>query len=297
MNIDAEAIAYIRSESEFGRARMKAFLEIIMGQLTGHKMHLLSFGEVVEKLRLKESIYQGLHDIPLDHIVGSTGRYEDFTRRFLPRSSDKRDKERWRKIYTLAVTGKGFPPIDTYKIDRVYFVKDGNHRVSVAKELGWQTIQGYVTELPSSISLNPDVGPDELLIKEECAYFLEQTQLDKTRPDSKDHIDFTAPGGFQLLLKHVELHRYLVEKEQGKPLDVDKTRALQLAAADWYDNVYMPILNVVKESEVIKHFPGRSASDLYMWLIKHQAALREQYNLEQVALPDEAREFLQSIGE
>jgi hypothetical protein len=70
---------------------------------------------------------------PLRNITGSTGRYEDFTRHFLPRSGDTRNKERWRNIYTLAETGKGFPPIDVYKIDQVYFVKDGNHRVSVER--------------------------------------------------------------------------------------------------------------------------------------------------------------------
>ena len=105
---------------------------------------------------MKQAIYRGLQDIPVKNIVGSTGRYEDFTRRFLPRRSGKRDKERWRNIYTLAVTGKGFPPIDVYKIDQVYFVKDGNHRVSVARELGWKMIQAHVTELPSPISLDLD---------------------------------------------------------------------------------------------------------------------------------------------
>lgn len=297
LNVNAESMAYIRSESEFNRARVKAFLEMIMGLISGHNMHLLSFDEIVSKLHLKESIYQGLQDIPIDHIVGSTGRYEDFTRHFLPRSGDERDKERWRNIYTLAVTGKGFPPIDVYKIDQVYFVKDGNHRVSVARDLGWKTIQGYVTELPSAISLNPDVEPDELLIKEECAYFLEKTQLDKSRPQAKQHIDFTEPGGYQRLLKHIELHRRLLENQRGQPLAGDETAALQLAAADWYDNVYLPIIDAVRQTEIIKHFPGRSESDLYIWLIKHQKALREQHDLGQVELSEVVKGFLHSIEE
>lgn len=295
LHINAESIAYIRSESEFNRARVKAFLQMIMGLIKGHKLHLLSFDEIVEKLRLKQSVYKGLQDIPIDNIGGSTGRYEDFTRHFLPRTSDKRDKERWRNIYTLAVTGKGFPPIDVYKIDQVYFVKDGNHRVSVARELGWETIQGFVTELPSSISLDPDVEPDELLLKEECAYFLEKTQLDKTRPESKDRLDFTEPGGYQRLFKHIELHRYLLEQEEGESLAGDEVQALQTAAADWYDNVYLPMINAVRQTDIIKHFPGRSESDLYIWLIEHQKALREHHDLGKVILPNVVNEFLQSI--
>jgi len=289
LNIDLESQAYIKSESEFNHVRVKGFLERMMGAITGRNMHLLSFNEVVDKLRLNRTIYLGLQDIPLKNVVGSTGRYEDFTRHFLPRTGDRRDKERWRKIYTLAVTGKGFPPIDVYKIDQVYFVKDGNHRVSVARELGWETIQANVTELPSSISLEPDVSPDELLIKEECAYFLEETQIDKTRPDSKQYIDFSTPGGYERLLKHIELHRYLLEKAKGEPV------SLPDAAADWYDNVFLPIIEIVRNMDVIKHFPGRSESDLYRWVIQHQEELRDQHHLEAVGLPETVQEFLNSV--
>jgi hypothetical protein len=294
-NLDAKTITYIQSETEFNRAKMKGFLEMMLGLITGHNMHLLSFDEVVRKLKLKQSIYRGVQEIPLKNIAGSTGRYEDFTRHFLPRSSDQRNKERWRTIYTLAQTGKGFPPIDVYKIDQTYFVKDGNHRVSVARKLGWDTIQAHVTELPTPIPLSPDVEPDELLIKEECAYFLAKTQLDKTRPDSQRHLDFSEPVGYERLLKHIELHRYLLEKERDQPLADDPDTAFQLAAADWYDHVYLPMIEAVRHMGVIKHFPGRSESDLYMWLIRHQAALREQHDLKQVKLPEAVEEFLQSI--
>ena len=98
-NMDLEARAYIRSESEFGNARLRGFLQMFMGLISGHNMHLLSFSEVIEKLRLNQSVYLGLQDIPIENIAGSTGRYDDFTRRFLPRTGDKRDKERWRNIF------------------------------------------------------------------------------------------------------------------------------------------------------------------------------------------------------
>ncbi len=295
-NLDPRTLTYIRSESEFSRAKMKGFLEMMLGLITGHNMHLLSFDEVVEKLHLRRTIYRGLQDIPVKNIVGSTGRYADFTRRFLPRGHDSRHKERWRNVYTLAVTGNGFPPIDVYKIDQVFFVKDGNHRVSVARELGWETIQGYVTELPSSISLGPDVGPTELMCKEECADFLEQTRLDKTRPSSKYHMDFTEPGGYPQLLQHIQLHRYLLEQERNEPLDDNPDKAFELAAADWYDHVYLPMIDVVRRMQVIKYFPGRSETDLYMWLIRHQASLREQLEVED-GLPEAVDEFLQSLEE
>ncbi len=299
--MDIESMAYIRSESEFGNARKRAFLEMFMGLITGKKMHLLSFTEVVNKLKLKQSIYLGLQDIPIKNIVGSTGRYEDFTRQFLPRSGEKRDKERWRNIYTLAVTGKGFPPIDVYQIDKVYFVKDGNHRVSVARDLEWETIQANVTELPSSISLEPDVKPQDLSIKEECAGFIAQTQLDQTRPESGRRIDFTQLGGYPRLLRHVELHRYFLQRAVEKDAAAGAGGppvSLPAAAADWYDNVYLPMVTVVREMDVIKHFPGRSETDLYLWIIKHQAELRERHHLEEyLVLPETVKEFLESVEE
>ncbi len=322
LSTDPDALVYTRSESEFGRARTRAFLETILGLITGKNMHLLSFDEVVQKLRLKQAVYRGLQEIPLENIVGSTGRYEDFTRKFLPKIYNHREKERWRSIYTLAVTGKGFPPIDVYKIDQVYFVKDGNHRVSVARELGWKTIQAHVTELPSSISLDPNVGPDDLLIKEECAYFLEKTRLDQTRPDSKQRIDITAPGGYRRLLNHIELHRLLLEKAAGHPLADTPEAAMVKAAADWYDNIYLPVVDIIREMGVMQNFPGRTETDLYIWLVKNQRALRQYHRLdpledlpsavgfwlaygatlpskkmEHIDLPKAVEEFLKSIDE
>ena len=296
-NLDMKARAYLKSESEFNHVRIKAFLEQMMGLISGHNMHLLSFNQVVEKLRLNETIYLGLQDIPLDNIVGSTGRYEDFTRHFLPRTWDKREKERWRQIYTLAVTGEGFPPIDVYKIDQVYFVQDGNHRVSVARDLDWDTIQANVTELPCSISVTPDLKPDDLLIKEECAYFLEQTRLDKSRPDAKDHIDFTEPGGYQRLLRNIELHRCLMERSAGAEADQAGSISLPEAAVDWYDNVYLPIVDAVRKMDMIKHFPGRSETDLYEWLIRHQSEIRRQHGLQEIQLSATVQEFLQSVDQ
>lgn len=288
--INLETKAYIDSEGEFRQVRLRGFLERIMGFITQNDMHLLSFDEVVRKLLLQDTVYKGLQDIPIKHIKGSTGRYQEFTRHFLPYSLDKRDKERWRNVYTLAVTGKGFPPIDVYKIDRVYFVKDGNHRVSVASELGWETIQAYVTELPSSISLEPDTDSKELLIKEGCAYFLKCTELDKSRPDSKKYINFTELGGYQNLLHHIRLHRRLMVK---RGLGIKKELPLQTAAVDWYDKVYLPAIQTVKQAEIMKNFPDRSASDLYMWLVRNQVELRQGYEFESLSLPPEVREFLE----
>jgi hypothetical protein len=152
LNLDIKNITYIQSEAEFCRARAKGFWDIVRSWMTGHCPHLLPFDEIVKNLQPNQTIYVGLRDIILKNIVGSTGRHHDFTQHFWPCMSDDRSKERWRLIYTLAVSGAGFPPIEVYQIGAVYFVQNGHHRVSVAAYLGWPTIQAYVTVLPSPLS-------------------------------------------------------------------------------------------------------------------------------------------------
>ncbi|RME51107.1 MAG: hypothetical protein D6796_01635 [Caldilineae bacterium] len=287
-NTDDKGLAYIRSEEEFNRARRKALVQEILSAVSGHNLDLLSFDEVVTRLRLRQTVNRGLQDIPLRQIAGSCGRYTDFTRTFLPRRAG-RDKERWRQIYTLAATGKGFPPIEVYKIDQVYFVKDGNHRVSVARELGWETIQAYVTELPTVFTLTPDIEPDRLLIKEECALFLEKTRLHELRPEAD--IVFTAPGRYNRLLKQIAVHGYYLAKERGeKPSPAE-------VVTHWYDTFYAPMIARLKASGVMRFFPNRTADDLLAWMVEHQKRLRVDHHLDEVGYTPDVDDFLQHVDE
>lgn len=145
MNI--QTIAYIESENEFNRAKKKGLRQSIFGKVMGRDSRLRSFDEAVVKLQPRQARNLGLQDISLQNVVGSVGRERDFTDCFLPRTGSVVGKERWRRIYTLAVTGEGFPPVEVYKIGSDYFVKDGHHRVSVARHLAWDTIQANVIEL------------------------------------------------------------------------------------------------------------------------------------------------------
>lgn len=285
MNNDLENITYIRSASEFDHARLKAFIESMLAAISGRNLDLLCLEDVVEKLRLRHANYLGLQEIPLAQIAGSAGRYKDFTRDFLPRR--QQDKERWRQIYTRAVTGKGFPPIEVFKVDQVYFVKDGNHRVSVARALGYETISAYVTELSTPISLWADISDKELLIKAECAHFLEVTRLNELRPESD--IEFTEPGGYQQLLYHIAAHLYNLRQAS------ELTVSFEDAVVSWYDTVYVPMVEIVREMKITDQFPNRTEGDLYRWFVKHQAELREQYNIDAVNKDELLAKFLEEL--
>jgi hypothetical protein len=133
---------------DFARARRRADLEKVVASLTGKSADLLSFEEVRRKVRGVRGNRRILKDVPLDSIVGSVGRYEDFTRDFLPRRDS--DKERWARVELLANDSAGLPPVDLFQIGDVYFVNDGNHRVSVARQMGtrryslWSSSKRYL---------------------------------------------------------------------------------------------------------------------------------------------------------
>jgi hypothetical protein len=174
-----------------------------------------------------------------------------------------------------------------YKVGDVYFVIDGNHRVSVAHQLGARTIEAYVTELPTSVPLEVDTKPDDLLIKEGYADFLRQTHLDVVRPGSE--VLLTEPARYRELIEHISVHRYYMGIEKKGPVSWDD------AVGSWYDHVYMPLITMIRKHEILQQFPGRTEADLYAWLIKHQEALRLQHGGEVVTPEEVVTDFLEQI--
>src|SRR5512138_3988872 len=160
---------------DFQEARRRASIQEILARLRGKSNQLLSYDEVAEKLKLRARAESGTRDIPLDAIVGSVGRYTDFTRTFLPRRGD--DQERWARVKAAMEEDAGLPPIDVYKVGQAYFVIDGNHRVSIAKQQGAKTIEAHIIEVQTPVPFAPNTQPDDLIIKAEYTDFLEATHL------------------------------------------------------------------------------------------------------------------------
>ncbi|MEW6278944.1 MAG: transcriptional regulator [Candidatus Eremiobacterota bacterium] len=224
---------------------------------------LLSFDEVQELLREKREIPRGTRMIPIENIVGSVGRYRDFDRHFLP--LNPASEERWKRLDVALNQMITLPPIEVFQVGQVYFVRDGNHRVSVARANGLREIEAHVTEIPTRVSVTPDVDIDELIGRAQRARFLEASGLD----ESCD-IRLTGSARYEVLLEHIEVHRYYLCLEQHRDL------SLQEAAWSWYHGVYQPVLEAIRSTEVLKQFPSRSEADLYLWVAYHRERLREQ---------------------
>jgi hypothetical protein len=258
--------SYMEGINVFQSARARAFWQDMISHLRGKPVELLSFDDIKARLRLREESYKGLQDVPLERIVGSVGRYRDFTKNFLPRNAKM--QERWSRVYAAALSSEGWPPIELYKIDDVYFVRDGNHRVSVARQMGFKTIQAHVTELPTAIDLEPGMSPEQLDAATAYAAFLQQTRLQQTRPHHQP-IMLSEPSRYTDLLGHIHLHHRALEMD-GRPCPLEQ------AAADWYDNVYRPAVTMIRKYEVLKYFPARTEGDMYLWLVEHLSEVKAE---------------------
>ncbi len=260
-----EQIALV-AQSDFRRARRKAFRTNLVAGLSRRPNWLISFEEVQKMLPIKGQVYRGYQEVPVASIIGSVDRYHDFDRSFLPTQSHTRP--RWESVDRAALTDVTLPPVQLYKVGDVYFVKDGNHRVSVAKEKGVEFIDAEVIERPISVPLSPDTDPRDLLRLGEYARFLEQTRLDISRPGVS--IEFTSLGRYDVLLEHISAHRWYMGINQDRPVEWEE------AVLDWYDNVYLPMVRVIDETSVLQDFPGRTPGDLYLWIMDHGWYLHEE---------------------
>jgi uncharacterized ParB-like nuclease family protein len=159
---------------DFRNARRRAAVHAVLSRLRGSSLELLSYEEVSERLRITGQVERGVREIPLDKIVGSVGRYDEFDRSFLPLKD--RDAQRWAGVRAAAADPTELPPIDVYQIDDVYFVIDGNHRVSIARHTGLEYLTAHVIEIHTRVPLPGDLRHDDLILASEKAAFLDHTR-------------------------------------------------------------------------------------------------------------------------
>lgn len=252
---------------DFDRAYRRAFWRKIRAWLTGTSNELLPYDEVRQQLPFSGQRDLGMQTIPVDKIVGSVGRYRDFDRVFLP--TQRQTSQRWVSIKTAHYEEKPLPPIDAYKIGDVYFVRDGNHRVSVAREREQIFIDAYVIEIDVPIQLTPETELDDLVRQKDYVQFMAQTGLAKLRPDA--HLELTLAGEYGRILNHIQTHRYYLGLEEQRDIPWDE------AVASWYDNVYQPLVAAILEHDLDRAFPNNTVTDLYWWVSEYQWLLRESY--------------------
>lgn len=255
-----------RARADFSRARFKSFINQVFSVLRGQRNTLLSYDDVKEKLRIGGPIYRGVKTVRVEQVAGSLNRYHEFDRAFLPKEDQL--ASRWTKVDRAFYEDIHLPPVVLYKVGDVYFVVDGHHRVSVAREQGQEFIEAEVRECATRVNITPDIRPEDLEILGSKVDFLERTGLDNLIPDA--NIKLTIPDGFTRMLEHIAVHRYFMG------IDYKRDITEQEAVKHWYETVYLPIVRIIRESGLLEEFPDKTESDLYLWTLDHQHYLYKE---------------------
>jgi hypothetical protein len=244
-----------QSDIDFSLAIKKAFWDELKGFINRKSPRLLPFEEVKDKLEIWFVQDLGTQTVPVDSIV--------------PLQEDLRD--RWKKVNQAHYAHHDLPPVELYKVCDAYFVRDGHHRVSVARAKGIKNIEAHVYEYECDVPLNKETDLEKLGIQEAYHQFLKDTQLNKHRPSPR--LQLTLLGGYPILMEHIQAHKHYMKKVSGKDVSLPE------AACSWYDNVYIPLATVIRKNRIMQYFPHRTETDFYLWVIKNRGKLSDQYAL------------------
>jgi hypothetical protein len=225
---------------------------------------LQSFSAVRSSLHLHQYVDRGLQTIPLERVIGSVGRYNDFSENFLPKNPHLRN--RWEKVDVLMRQGKT-PPIDVYQVGDSYYVVDGNHRVSVAKQRNLEDIEAYVTEFRAPVEEEHGEDFDQALIRAERTAFLENAG--PSNEALAEEMVFTCAGCYKDLAEQIEAYRQGYEESWHMPMTYEE------AFAAWYKEVYGPSVNAIREHDMLADFPDRTEADLFIWTWENNQRLEE----------------------
>jgi len=262
-------IERIRAIQDFDSARARAFRRSLRTVLTGRADRLRSAEPMLKAAGVEARASAGVQEIPLDGIVGSVApdvKSGDFDPGFLP--LNRRMRERWTRIYQAMVEGDELPPIDVYRVDDRYYVIDGHHRVSVARNLGRPTINARVVGVRTRAPLGPAADAESLLRAAEYAAFLASTQLHRTRPQAR--LECSRLGRYDVILDHILGHAYFVARDQHRPVGLEE------AAASWYDHVYHPVAEAIRKHHVLDRLHGWTEADLYVEITRRWLELSKE---------------------
>src|ERR687897_604954 len=257
-----------QADKDFSRARRRAFLKRVGAYLRKDPAsnQLLSFAEARSTLGAVEQAYLVLRVMPAAKIVGSVGRHRDFDRAFLP--SKPSLGGRWKKIDQAVRRAEELPPVSLYKIGDAYFVKDGNHRVSVARQQGIEMIDAEVVELRSRVPVDSALTARDLLHKLEHRHLLERLPIDRVLPEIE--VEFSDVADYRRLATYIEAHGFRVSQLWKRYVSPEEV------LRDWYEYDYCPIAEMIREEHILDSFPDRTELDLYLWIVYHRERLARE---------------------
>lgn len=258
------------AESDFARARNKALFNEIQHLLTPEEAAMISLKAVRKVIKTQSETYIGMKVIPINKIVGSEGRYRDFDNQFFPKRSII--KERWEHVDEAVIKDIVLPPIKVYELGGLYFVRDGNHRVSVAKSKGVEFIDAEVVSLQTEIKLSPARTLNGMM-KQIISYEKRNFYFETNFGDITDYwvLDFSTAGQYDVIYNHILTHKYFINQNQTEEIPMED------AILSWFNNVYLPVVTTIQKYKIMKYFRKNTISDLYVWIITFYDELKKKF--------------------
>jgi hypothetical protein len=231
------------AQTDFSRARRRHELAQLARRLRREPDDInliLPFDEVVESLGWRGERRRGLQTIDLDSIVGTVDRSREFDRNFRPTS--RRVRQRWERIAKAMRRGEAMPPIEVYRIGELHFVRDGHHRVSVARQLGLETIDAYVTEILTEVGAGRETLPRDLPLKSHERLFYERVPLP---PPARARITFSDKRRYAELAETVEAWGFRAMQARREFMTREQVAEL------WFNDEYEPAIELVRSADLI----------------------------------------------
>ncbi len=245
------------AQDDFSRARRAQILAELGRRLRREPDDvglIMPFDEVVDALGIVGEVQLGLQTIPLDSVVGTVDRTRDFDRGFRP--TTPRVRGRWQRIAAAQRRGESFPPISVYRIGDLHFVRDGHHRVSVAKSLGRAEIDAYVTEVRTRIGASGELSMADLPLKDHERLFHERVPLDS---DQHARVRPSDPWDYGRLAEGVEAWGFRVMQERREYMDREEVARL------WFEEDFIPIVETLRAGGFIR--TSERDADAYMRVV------------------------------
>jgi len=239
-----------------------------------NKNVLIEFSSIEKNLENINQVNRGIRTIPIDKIVGSLGRYQDFTEGF--KLNSEKISGRYEAIKNAVSHGKILPPIKVYQILDRYFVIDGHHRVTVAKnEMSAKDVDAEVIEILFDLKLSSDKKYSystekarDFLIRLEENIFEKKTYLKNAI--LKYPVKLTELTSFGKYYEEIEGF-----KKTYNNGELSK-KAIVYASYLWYEKRFLPSVEIILQEKILDHFPKRTYSDLYLWIQLHKYYLSQK---------------------
>ena len=161
---NVNAHRYNSALSKFTSALLKGKAFRMGARVLCRKPFLFDLNAIKSDLNLQGCFYAGIRVVRIDSIIGSEGKVSDFDRVFHPLNEASR--QRWVGMAIAYLSRLPLPPVQLIQVGDAYFVRDGHHRISVARAFEQVAVDAEVitwNALPP-FPWQPDAGKGSMIV-------------------------------------------------------------------------------------------------------------------------------------